>query len=221
VALAWSGGKDSSLALAHLLADPAVEVAELLTTVTRDFDRVSMHGVRRGLVRAQAAALGLPLREVEIAAGASNAEYEAAFGVALSRLRGEGVLALAFGDLFLADVRAYRERQLAASDVAPWFPLWGSPTAALARRFIAEGYRARFVCVDPRHLDFSWAGRAYDAAAVAGLPAGVDPCGENGEFHTFVWDGPIFRCPVPFIVGERVERDGFWFCDLLPADVSP
>ena len=253
LALSWSGGKDSTLALERLRQDSsasgaAVEVAALVTTVTRDFGRVSMHGVRTELVRAQAAALGLPLVEVEIAAGAGNDAYEAAFAGALADLascRGtarraqppsvdravdhggglrprarhavplhDAVGTMAFGDLFLSDIRAYRERQMQAAGWNALFPLWGEDTAALARRFVASGYRAILVTVDPRQLDPAWVGRDLDAAALAELPAGVDPCGENGEFHTFVWDGPIFSRPVPVVRGERVARDGFWFCDL-------
>jgi len=218
VAFCWSGGKDSALALARLGADPAVEVVALVTTVTRDFDRVSMHGVRRSLVRAQAMALGLPLIEVEIAAGAGNDAYEAAFAHALGALGDAGVREMAFGDLFLADVRAYRERQLRAAGWRGRFPLWGEDTRALARRFVADGYRAILVAVDPRQLDPAWVGRDLDRAALDELPAGVDPCGENGEFHTFVWDGPIFSRPLAVVRGERVERDGFWFSDLHAAE---
>ena len=214
IALSWSGGKDSTLALERLRRDPAVEVTALVTTVTRDFDRVSMHGVRRELVRSQAAALGLQLVEVEIAAGAGNDAYEAAFAGALADLAADGVGTMAFGDLFLAEIRRYREGQLEAAGWDARFPLWGEDTAALARRFVASGYRAILVTVDPRQLDPEWVGRDLDGAALADLPAGVDPCGENGEFHTFVWDGPIFARPVPVVRGERVERDGFWFCDL-------
>jgi len=219
-ALSWSGGKDSTLALERLRQDPAVEVAALVTTVTRDFDRVSMHGVRRELVRSQAAALGLHLVEVEIAAGAGNDAYEAAFAGALADLAADGVGTMAFGDLFLAEIRRYRERQLEAAGWEARFPLWGEDTAALARRFVASGYRAILVTVDPRQLDPEWVGRDLDDAALADLPAGVDPCGENGEFHTFVWDGPIFARPVPVARGERVERDGFWFCDLRSGETG-
>ncbi len=216
--LSWSGGKDSALALQALRADPEVRLEALLTTVTSGYDRVSMHGVRRALLDAQARALGLPLRVVRIPPACTNAEYEAAFGAALAAWAAEGGAAVAFGDLFLADVRAYRERLVAAHapGLAPRFPLWGADTAATARRFVAEGYRAALVCVDPRQVDAALAGRDYDAALLAGLPAGADPCGENGEFHTFVYDGPGFRTPVPVARGEVVTRDGFVFCDLVP-----
>ncbi len=217
VALSWSGGKDSALALRALRADPAVRVDALLTTVTDAYDRVSMHGVRRPLLEAQAAALGVPLEVVRIPPACSNADYEAAFGGALAGWAGRGGGAVAFGDLFLADVRAYRERLVAAhAALAPRFPLWGADTAALARRFVADGFRAVLVCVDPRQVDPSLCGREYDDRLLDELPPGADPCGENGEFHTFVYDGPVFGRPVPVARGEVVARDGFVFCDLLP-----
>lgn len=217
--LSWSGGKDSSLALQRLRADPAVRVEALLTTVTDAYDRVSMHGVRRALLEAQAAAVGLPLRTVRIPPACSNAEYEARFGDALAAWAAEGGEAVAFGDLYLADVRAYRERLVAAyaPALAPRFPLWGEDTAALARRFVADGFRATLVCVDPRQIDAEFCGRAYDVALLADLPPGADPCGENGEFHTYVSDGPLFAAPVRVARGEVVEREGFWFCDLRPS----
>lgn len=218
VVLSWSGGKDSSLALAALGADPTVEVVGLLTSVTRGYDRVSIHGVRRALLEAQAAALGLPLHEVTLDPASSNEAYEAAFLAALGELarRRPDVRHLAFGDLFLADVRAYRERLLAGTGYAARFPLWGLETRALARRFIDAGFRARLVCVDTTQLDASFAGRLFNHALLASLPAGTDPCGEHGEFHTFVADGPIFSRPVPYAVGETVLRDGrFAYCDLV------
>jgi uncharacterized protein (TIGR00290 family) len=214
--LSWSGGKDSALALRALRADPAVRVDALLTTVTDAYDRVSMHGVRRPLLEAQAAALGVPLEVVRIPPACSNADYEAAFGGALAGWAGRGGEAVAFGDLFLADVRAYRERLVAerAPGLAARFPLWGWDTAGTARAFVADGFRAVLVCVDPRQIDPALCGREYDAALLAELPPGADPCGENGEFHTFVYDGPGFTRPVSFARGEVVERGGFWFCDL-------
>jgi uncharacterized protein (TIGR00290 family) len=214
--LSWSGGKDSALALHRLRETGAVRVDGLLTTVTDAYDRVSMHGVRRALLDAQAAALGLPLRTVRIPPGCSNHEYEARTGAALAAWAGDGGGAVAFGDLFLEEIRAYRERLLTPHALAPVFPLWGEDTAALARRFVALGFRAVLVCVDPRQLDARFAGRAYDDALLEELPTGVDPCGENGEFHTFVHDGPVFRAPVPVTPGEVVARDGFVFADLLP-----
>jgi len=217
VALAFSGGKDSSLSLHTLRAGDRFEVAALVTTVTEGYDRISMHGVRRSLLRDQAASIGLPLTEVTIPPRASNEIYERAMGEAFTRLGDRGIRRVAFGDLFLEDVRDYRLRQLGALGLECEFPLWGRPTAALARTFVDNGFRARVVCLDPAARDASFAGRTFDDAFLADLPEGVDPCGENGEFHTFVFDGPIFRRPLAVAVGEVVERDGFWFCDLLPA----
>jgi uncharacterized protein (TIGR00290 family) len=216
--LSWSGGKDSALSLQRLRADPAVRAEALLTTVTDAYDRVSMHGVRRTLLEAQAAAVGLPLRTVRIPPACTNAEYEGRFGEALAAWVAEGGTAVAFGDLYLADVRAYRERLVAerAPALATLFPLWGEHTGALARRFVSDGFRATLVCVDPGQVPAALCGRAYDAALLADLPDGADPCGENGEFHTFVWDGPGFARPVPVVAGEVVEREGFWFADLRP-----
>ena len=217
VVLAWSGGKDSSLALAALRADPAVEVVALLTTVTGDYDRISMHGVRRGILEAQVAELGLPLVEATIPPAASNAIYEAAFSSALDVLRQihSGLRHIAFGDLFLADVRAYREQLMARLGWEPVFPLWGKDTARLARSFVAAGYRAILTCVDTTQLAAEFAGREFDARLLDELPASVDPCGERGEFHTCVYAGPIFRQPLTVQRGERVLRDGrFEYCDL-------
>jgi uncharacterized protein (TIGR00290 family) len=215
LALSWSGGKDSACALSALRAEgPPPSV--LLTTVTATYDRVSMHGVRRELLARQAAAAALPLVEVPIPAACPDDVYEAQMREAL-RARGlGGVSAVAFGDLFLADVRAYRERQLAKAGKQALFPLWGEDTAALARRFVATGFAAVVVCVDPTKLDPSFAGRPYDARLLDDLPGDVDPCGENGEFHTFVSAGPIFAQPISCKIGPRLVRDGFVFCDLIP-----
>jgi uncharacterized protein (TIGR00290 family) len=218
IVLSWSGGKDSSLALAALQADPHVEVVGLLTSVTRGYERISIHGVRRTLLEAQARAVGLPLHEIIIEAACSNADYEAAFRAAVEKLRSTypALGRLAFGDLFLDEVRAYRERLLASSGMAGHFPLWGLATRALAERFVALGYRARLVCVDTTQLARSFAGRLFDASLLAELPESVDPCGERGEFHTFVSDGPIFAAPVPYVTGEVVMREvRFAYCDLL------
>ena len=215
VAVSWSGGKDSTLALAAALADERLEVRTLVTTVTSGYERISMHGVRRTLLRRQAAALGLPLVEVPIAPGCSNDDYEGAMRLALAPLAAEGVGGVVCGDLFLEDVRAYRERLLASVALEGLFPLWGLDTRALAERFVAEGYRARLVCVDTTQLAAAFAGRVFDAALLAELPPSVDPCGERGEFHTFVSDSPVFARPVPYDVGEVVLRDGrFAYCDL-------
>lgn len=217
VVLAWSGGKDSALALHALAQDPAWEVVGLLTTVTAGYDRISMHGVRRPLLEAQAARVGVPLTVVEIPPVASNAEYEARMGEAMAEVRGRGVETIAFGDLYLEEIRRYREAMLARAGMRAHFPLWGRDTAALAREFVALGFEAVTVCVDTAALDGGFAGRDYDAAFLAELPPGVDPCGENGEFHTFVAAGPIFPTPIPFARGEVVLRDErFAFQDLLP-----
>lgn len=209
VVLSWSGGKDSSLALAALRADARYEVVGLLTSITTTYDRVSIHGVRRELVAAQAAAAGLPLFEVLLESPSSNAAYEAAFGAALARLRevAPAVELIAFGDLYLAEVRAYREQLLAGTGFAPLFPLWGRDTTRLAADFIAASFRAVLVCVDTTQLSATFAGRAFDASLLEELPASVDPCGEGGEFHTFVWDGPHFREPILIRVGETILRD--------------
>jgi len=223
VILSWSGGKDSSLTLAALRADPRYEVVALLTSITRGYDRVSIHGVRRALLDAQAAAAGLPLIEITLEPQSSNSAYESAFADALaqSRARFHSATTLAFGDLFLDDVRAYRERLLAPTAFDPIFPIWGRDTRALAREFIDAGYIAHLVCVDTRQLSASFAGRRFDEALLAGLPPTVDPCGERGEFHTFVSGGPIFDARIPVAHGEIVLRDGrFAFCDLLPAPAA-
>lgn len=217
VAICWSGGKDSVLTLSALRADPAWEPVALLTTFTRDFDRVSMHGVRRELIHAQADSLGLPLREVFITAGANNVEYEAAMLAELRTLREQGVTTIAFGDLFLADIRAYRERLLGRLELTPLFPIWGRDTARLAREFIAQGFRATLCCVDSRALPTEFAGREFNTELLAALPAAVDPCGENGEFHSFVHDGPDFRQALDVTVGAERSDGPFVFRDLLPA----
>lgn len=218
--MCFSGGKDSALALYALQQSEAWRVETLITTVTDAYDRVSMHGVRRALVRDQAEAIGIPLVEVVVPPQSSNEIYERAMGEAFDRLYEDGIRRVAFGDIFLEDLREYRERQLAASGLECLFPIWRQPTAALARSFIRDGFEAVAVCIDPAVLDASFAGRSFDARFLADLPEGVDPCGENGEFHTFVWDGPILSRPIPVRRGEVVERDGFVFCDLLAADAD-
>lgn len=218
VLMAWSGGKDSSLALHRLLADPHWRVAGLLTTVTGDYERISIHGVRRAILHAQAGAFGLPLYEATIPAQASNTIYEASFAQALERARAvtPALDAIAFGDLFLADVRAYREALLARLGWRGVFPLWGEDTAQLARRFVAEGHRAILCCVDTTQLDGAFCGRDYDAALLAQLPPSCDPAGERGEFHTCVVGGPLWRTPLSLTRGERVLREGrFQYVDLL------
>jgi uncharacterized protein (TIGR00290 family) len=214
--LSWSGGKDSCLALWEMRRAEAWRVEALLTTVTRDYDRISMHGVRRTLLQRQAESLGLPLQQVQISKGADNAEYEAEMGRAFAHYRDLGIDHIAFGDLFLEEIRAYRQKLLDTHGMTGLYPLWGRDTSQLIREFIDLGFRTVVVCVDPAKLDPRFAGRVIDAQFLEELPAGVDPCGENGEFHTFVFDGPLFAAPVTFSLGEIVCRDSFWFCDLLP-----
>jgi uncharacterized protein (TIGR00290 family) len=217
VVLSWSGGKDSALALDALSRDPKFEVVGLLTSITGDYDRVSVHGLRRSMLQAQVARLGLPLFEIFLSPSSSNDAYEAAFLGALAEIRGElpQVSHIAFGDLFLEDVRAYRERLLAGSGFEPVFPLWGLDTRDLARRFIDDGFAAHLVCVDTTQLGADFAGRPFNHELLADLPTGVDPCGERGEFHTFVSAGPPFKEPVPYRIGSTVLRDSrFMYCDI-------
>jgi uncharacterized protein (TIGR00290 family) len=218
--LAWSSGKDSAWSLHVLRSQGDVEVAGLLTTVNEAFDRVAMHAVRRELLEAQARAAGLPLHAVSIPYPCPNEVYEAAMAGALASARAAGIEAVAFGDLFLEDVRRYREERMAGTGLRPLFPLWGRPTRALAEEMIDGGLRARLTCVDPRALDASFAGRAFDRELLSALPPHVDPCGERGEFHSFAWAGPMFTRPVPVKLGEVVHRDGFVFADLLPETES-
>lgn len=214
--MSWSGGKDSCLALYEIQKARDYQVAALLTTVTRDYDRISMHGVRRVLLERQAASLGLPLHEVFITKDATNEEYEAKMAEAFSTYRARGVDRVIFGDLFLEDIRAYRDQFLARHDMRGIYPVWRRDTTEFIREFINLGFKAVVTCVDGKALDPSFAGAMIDENFLSALPARVDPCGENGEFHTFVFDGPIFKEAVRFSVGEKVERDSFWFCDLLP-----
>ena len=216
VLMCWSGGKDSSLALQAALRDPGLRIEALLTTVTEGYERISMHGVRCALLEAQARAIGLPLEQVRIPIQASNAIYEAAMRDTLVRYQARGVSRVIFGDLFLQDIRQYRETNLAKLNMRGIFPLWLKDTHQLAQDFIAAGFRAILACVDPKQIDPSFCGRDFDPSLLTDLPPQADPCGENGEFHTFVYDGPIFHQPVPVRKGEVVHRDGFWFCDLLP-----
>lgn len=218
VLLSWSSGKDSAWTLHALRRSPDVEVVGLLTSFNEAVDRVSMHGVRRALVEAQAAAAGAPLWPLMLPWPCSNEQYEARMREIIARAVGAGVTQVAFGDLFLEDIRAYRVRQLAGTGIDPLFPIWCSDaeTPALARRIIDAGVRAVLTCVDPRQISDAFVGRAYDADLLADLPPAVDPCGERGEFHTFCWAGPMFARDVPVVLGERVTRDGFAFADLLP-----
>lgn len=219
VALSWSGGKDSTLALRELCASGEYDVRVLLTTVTENYNRISVHGVRRVLLEQQAKSLGLPLKIALIAPSCSNDEYERSFGAALERCSALGITHLAAGDLFLEDVRAYREAFVQRCGLSTLFPIWGRDTTLLARDFIQSGFEAILSCVDTHALDANFAGRTFDAKLLQDLPPGVDPCGENGEFHTFVWNGPGFSFPVGCARGETVLReDRFAFCDLLPND---
>ena len=216
IALSWSTGKDSAWTLHMLRLRHPGCVAALLTTVNEAFDRVAMHAVRRALLEAQAEAAGLPLHAIGLPWPCPNGAYEARMAEAVRRLEAEGFTHVAFGDLFLADVRRYREERLAGTGLTPIFPLWhAKPTRDLAEEMIDGGLRACLTCVDPRVLPASFAGRQFDRTLLADLPEGIDPCGENGEFHSFVWDGPMFARPLEVRVGETVEREGFVFADVL------
>jgi uncharacterized protein (TIGR00290 family) len=212
----WSGGKDSAMALHTLLQRSDVRIAALLTTVTESYERISIHGVRRELLERQAQSIGLPLHEVRIPPQCVNPIYEARMEEALRTHFDQGVRRVAFGDIFLEDLRAYRERNLARVSMTGLFPIWKRDTRELIRSFHANRFRAVAVCVDPKVLDPSFAGRELDESFFRDLPPHADPCGENGEFHTFVFDGPIFHSPVPVRTGEIINRDGFVFCDLMP-----
>jgi len=212
--LSWSSGKDSAWALHVLRQDPDVEVVSLLTTFNESAGRVAMHAVRRELVFAQAERAGLPLWQVPIPSPCPNEEYERQMSTALALARVQGVTHVAFGDLFLEEVRRYREDRMAGTGIEAIFPLWGRPTRALAEEMLAAGVAATITCVDPRQIDRRFAGRRFDASLLAELPATADPCGENGEFHSFVHAGPMFSSPIEIQVGEIVERDGFVFADV-------
>jgi uncharacterized protein (TIGR00290 family) len=214
--LSWSSGKDSAWALHLLRQDPAIEIAALLTTFNGAANRVAMHAVRRELVEAQAQRIGLPLWSVDLPWPCSNAVYENLMQGMCRRAVEDGITAVAFGDLFLEDIRDYRERHLDGTGLRPLFPVWRIPTGELARELIASGVKAKVTCIDPAKLDASFAGHDYDADFLNSLPPGIDPCGENGEFHTFVYDAPVFTSAITVEVGELLERDGFVFADVLP-----
>jgi uncharacterized protein (TIGR00290 family) len=217
ILLSWSGGKDSAMAAWQLLAAQRYEIAALLTTVTEGYERISMHGVRRELLQRQAAALDIPLHPVTIPVDCSNALYEARFGEALAHFAAQGIRRVAFGDIFLEDLRQYRERQLAQHGMSGLFPLWQRDTEELVRSFIGLGFRALLCCVDTEAIDAAFAGREIDQALLRELPESADPCGENGEYHSFVYAGPIFSAPVACAAGERVRRTPrFHYCDILP-----
>jgi uncharacterized protein (TIGR00290 family) len=216
ILVGWSGGKDSAMALYELKKMEGIEVAALLTTVTEGYDRISMHGVRRELLAEQVGALGYPLQEILIPQICTNETYEQRMRETLEKYQRDGISAAAFGDLFLEDIRAYREERMGRIGMRCFFPVWGRPTAEFARQFVDLGFRAIVVCVDTTLLGADFSGREYDCDFIKDLPAGVDPCAENGEFHTFVYDGPIFSRPVKVQRGEKVLRDNrFHYCDLL------
>ena len=213
--VSWSSGKDSAWMLHKLKQDPGIEIGGLLTTMNEAFDRVAMHAVRRSLVEAQARAAGVPLRTIPLPWPCTNEEYEARMRAAVSQAVDEGFTHVAFGDLFLEDVRRYREDKLAGTGLTPVFPLWGIPTPGLAEEMVDGGLRAILTCVNPKHLDRSFAGREFDRRLLRDLPAAVDPCGERGEFHSFAYDGPMYDTPVAAIAGDVVDRDGFVFADVF------
>jgi uncharacterized protein (TIGR00290 family) len=218
ILLSWSSGKDSAWSLHVLRQQAEYEIAGLITTINSAFDRVAMHSSRRVLVEMQAEAAGLPLIAVPLPWPCSNADYECAMKKVCDEAVAAGVSAIAFGDLFLEDIRAYREKQLKDTGLEPLFPVWKIPTDALAQEMIKGGLRARLVCIDPKKLSPDFAGRDFNEQLLRDLPAGVDPCGENGEFHTFVYAGPMFNREIPVVAGERIERDGFWYADVLPKE---
>lgn len=214
VLLSWSGGKDSCLALYEIQKSSNYRVAALLTTITQGYDRISMHGVRRVLLERQAASLGLPLHQVLISKGANNEEYEMEMAQAFSLYQQNGIDSVVFGDLFLQEIKAYRDQFLARHEMKGLYPVWQRNTTELIKEFIKLGFKAVVSCVDSKTLDRSFAGKTIDEEFISSLPANVDPCGENGEFHTFVYDGPNFTQPVGFALGETILREGFWLCDL-------
>ena len=212
--VSWSSGKDSAWMLHALKQDPSIELGGLLTTMNEQFDRVAMHAVRRSMVERQAAAAGLPLRTIPLPWPCTNEQYEALMGAAVAQAVAEGFTQIAFGDLFLEDVRRYREDRLAGTGLTPIFPVWGIPTDELAAQMVDAGLRAILTCVNPAHLHKSFAGRQFDRSLLADLPEGVDRCGERGEFHSFAWDGPMFHHAIDVTLGEIVERDGYVFADV-------
>lgn len=216
--VSWSSGKDSAWALKTMQEHGEFEIVGLLTTLNATHQRVAMHAVREQLLEKQAEAVGLPLWKIPLPWPCPNGVYENLMTAVMDRCKAEGITAIAYGDLFLEDIRAYREARHAGTGISPVFPLWKQPTRALAQDMIRGGLKAILTCVDPKQLDGCFAGRDFDETLIAELPKGVDPCGENGEFHSFVWDGPMFRNPVPVQRGEVVERDGFVFADLAPMD---
>ncbi len=215
--LSWSSGKDSAWALHILRQQPDMEVAGLFCTINQEFQRVAMHAVRTELVRQQAQNAGLPIQLIPIPHPCSDAEYGTVMKSFVGPAKQQEIDCFAFGDIFLEDIRRYRETNLADSGIAPIFPLWGMATEKLSREMVSSGLRAIITCVDPKHLPADFAGQEFGEAFLERIPAGIDPCGENGEFHTFAFDGPMFKKPVNIAIGETVSRDGFIFTDLLPA----
>jgi uncharacterized protein (TIGR00290 family) len=218
ILLSWSSGKDSAWTLHTLRQQSEYEVVGLLTTFNQEADRAAMHAVRRSLVEQQAAAAGLPLWSVPLPWPCSNEQYEALMAEACAKAVAQEIEGVAFGDLFLEDVRAYRVRQMTKANLQPLFPLWGMPTASLAHEMVAGGLKAVLTCIDTRKLDRAFAGRQFDEALLSSLPQGIDPCGENGEFHSFVYAGPMFDSEIGIEVGEKITKDHFVFTDLIPAE---
>jgi len=218
VILSWSGGKDSAIALYEILKSGKYEIVSLLTTITEDYDRVSLHGVPRTLVEQQAHSLGLPLEEVFISKSSSNEEYNSKMNETLIKFKQDGISQVVFGDIFLEWVKKYREDNLSKLGMKGIFPIWGRDTTELTRSFITLGFQAIVTCVNSKVLDKRFVGRTLDKHFLAELPSNVDPGGENGEFHSFVFDGPIFKEKIAYALGESVQRDSFYFCDLLPKE---
>ncbi|WP_051088385.1 Dph6-related ATP pyrophosphatase [Amphritea japonica] len=214
--MSWSSGKDSAWALYQLQRDPTIELMGLVCTINEEFDRVAMHGVRVELLKAQASSIGLPLEILALPNPCSHKDYEQIMGDFVARIKEDGIECMAFGDLYLEDIRAYREEAMAGSGITPIFPLWNIPTKQLSREMLDNGLRTVITCIDPKQVPVELAGREYDHAFLDELADSVDPCGENGEFHSFVFDGPMFRNKIEITVGEIVERDNFIFADLLP-----
>lgn len=216
VVMSWSSGKDSASALYEIQQKQEYEVVSLLTTLTEDYDRVSMHGVRQSLLEQQAESLCIPLQQISLPKEASIEEYESEMQAALARFQEAGVSSVVFGDIFLEDIRQYREDKMSKAGMKAVFPLWGRSTAELAQTSVDLGFKAIVTCIDTKVLSKSFAGRVIDASFLRELPANIDPCGENGEFHSFVFDGPIFRKRLPLTVGQEILRESFYFCDLIP-----
>lgn len=214
--MSWSSGKDSAWALYQLQQDPTIDLVGLFCTVNKAFNRVAMHGVRIELLQQQAERVGLPLEIIAIPYPCSNADYEEIMGQFVASAKIDAIEYFAFGDLFLEDVRRYREEKLKNSGIKPIFPIWGIPTEPLARQMLSSGLKAVITCIDPKQMPKEFAGREFDAHFLSALPENIDPCGENGEFHSFVFDGPMFKAPIEIAVGEIVQRDGFVFADVLP-----